>query len=373
MTFDASRSRRNFIKTAAMGAAAASFGIPAPARADDRVRTLDRKLGVALVGLGYYSTDLLAPALQETQNTYLAGIVTGTPAKADAWMERYDIPPENVYNYETFDDIATNDDIDIVYVVLPNSMHAEYSVRASRAGKHVICEKPMAMNARECEAMIAAAEEAGRALSIGYRVQFDPATHAAMRIGQEQVYGPMRLVVAGAGFRIGESAHWKLTREYGGGALMDMGVYSLQAGRYVTGEEPIAVTAQTYTTRPQVFTEVDETTLFQTEFPSGAIGNLQTSFGFGMNYVQATAQRGFVRLEPFQAYRNIRGESSDGPIPPAGINQQAAQMDEVAYNIVNDLPMRVPGEEGWKDMRVVDAIWQSIREGGRRITLDALG
>jgi glucose-fructose oxidoreductase len=153
---------------------------------------------------------------------------------------------------------------------------------------------------------------------------------------------------------------------------MDMGVYSLQGGRYMTGEEPIAVTAQTHTTRPDVFTEVDETTSFQLEFPSGALADLQTSFGFGMNYLRTTTGRGFIHLEPFQAYRNVRGDSSQGPIPPAGINQQAAQMDEVAYNISEGLPMRVPGEEGWRDMRVVEAIQQSIREGGRRITLASL-
>ncbi|HEX7069749.1 MAG TPA: gfo/Idh/MocA family oxidoreductase, partial [Rhodothermales bacterium] len=129
---------------------------------------------------------------------------------------------------------------------------------------------------------------------------------------------------------------------------------------------------QTHTTRPSLFTEVDETTSFQLEFPSGALANLQTSFGFGMNYLRTTTGRGYIHLEPFQAYRNVRGESSQGPIAPAGVNQQATQMDEDAYNIAQGNPVRVPGEEGWRDMRVVDAIRQSIREGGRRITLAPL-
>ena len=361
-------SRRDFLRTTAIGATAITLGASRTA-AQQRPPKLQEKVGVALVGLGYYATDLLAPALQETQNAYLAGIVTGTPSKAESWMAQHQIPAENVYNYENFDDIARNDAIDVVYIVLPNSMHAEYSIRASRAGKHVICEKPMAMNARECEAMIAAAEEAGKSLSIGYRTQYDPAVQTAMRIGQEREYGLMRMIVAGAGFRIGSNPHWKLTAEYGGGALMDMGVYSLQGGRYMVGEEPIAVTAQTFTTRPELFTEVDETTLFQLEFPSGALANLHTSFGFGMNYLQANAERGFVRLEPFQSYRNVRGESSGGPIPPAGVNQQAAQIDEDVYNAMNGQLVRVPGEEGLNDVRVVDAIRQSIREGGRRVTL----
>lgn len=366
---DARRSRRDFLRTAGLGAAAATLGVSRIATARQTAPRLDKKLGVALVGLGYYSTDLLAPALQETQNAYLAGIVTGTPQKAETWKARYDIPHENVYDYENFDDIASNDAIDVIYIVLPNSMHAEYSIRASRAGKHVICEKPMAMTVKECEEMIRAAEEAGRSLSIGYRTQYDPAVQHAMRIGQEQEYGLMRMVVAGAGFRIGNGPHWKLTAEYGGGALMDMGVYSIQGARYMTGEEPVSVTAQTFTTRPDVFTEVDETTIIQMEFPSGALGNVHTSFGFGMNYLQANADRGFVRLEPFQSYRNIRGTSSDGPIEPAGVNQQAAQIDEDVYNAANGLPVRVPGLEGLNDMRVVEATRQSMRDSGRRVTL----
>lgn len=372
-SYPSASSRREFLKTAALGTAAttAGWGLH-PAAASSR-RRLERKLGVALVGLGYYSTDLLAPALQETENVYLAGIVTGTPSKIPTWQEKFDIPDANVYSYDTFDDIAGNDSIDIVYVVLPNAMHAEYSIRASRAGKHVICEKPMAMNAAECEQMIAAAKEAGKSLSIGYRVQYDPATQEAMRLSQSGEIGPMRLVVAGAGYREWRPDHWKVNKSMGGGAMMDMGVYSLQGGRYITGEEPIAVTAQTFTTRPEIFTDVDETTLFQLEFPSGALANLHTSFGFGMNYLQANAEDGWLRLEPMSAYRNVRGESSKGPIEPAGVNQQATQMDEDALNMAEGRPVRVPGEEGWRDMRVVDAVYQSIREGGRRITLTPAG
>ncbi|HYW96289.1 MAG TPA: Gfo/Idh/MocA family oxidoreductase, partial [Bacteroidales bacterium] len=118
-----------------------------------------KRLGIALVGLGYYSTDVLAPALQETSTAYLAGIVTGTPAKEKIWKDRYNIPEKNIYNYENFDEIVNNKDIDIVYVVLPNSMHKEFTIRAANAGKHVICEKPMALNAQECREMIAACKK----------------------------------------------------------------------------------------------------------------------------------------------------------------------------------------------------------------------
>lgn len=356
-------SRRKFIKQGAV----ASLVATTPAIWHKNINLVGlrpkEKLGIALVGLGYYSGQLLAPALQETENCYLAGIVTGTPEKEKIWAEKYGIKDNNIYNYENYESIADNDDIDIIYVVLPNSMHAEYTIRAANVGKHIICEKPMALNAEECEAMIKACEDNKRKLSIGYRMQFEPHTQEIMRMGQEKVFGPVRMVNAGAGYREGRANHWKLDKEMGGGAMMDMGVYALQAARYVTGEEPIEVTAQSFTTRPELFTEVDETTLFQLEFPSGALANLHTSFGMGMNYLNVTADEGWFKLDPFSAYRGIEGESKNGPIEFPQINQQATQMDEQAYCVMEDKPMRVPGEEGLRDMRVVDATYRAIKSG----------
>lgn len=323
------------------------------------------KAGIALVGLGYYSTDLLAPALQETENCYLAGIVTGTPEKEKLWAEKYGIKDQNIYNYDNYDDLANNDDIDIIYVVLPNSMHAEYTIRAAKAGKHVICEKPMGLNAAECESMIKACEDNKRKLSIGYRMQYEPHTQEIIRMGQEKVFGPVRMVSAGAGYREGREGHWKLDKKMGGGAMMDMGVYALQAARYVTGEEPIAVTAQSFTSRPEMFTEVDETTLFQLEFPSGALANLHTSFGMGMNYLNVTADNGWFKLDPFSAYRGIEGESKDGPIEFPDVYQQAVQMDEQSKNIMENKSLRVTGEEGLRDMRVVEAIYRAVASGNQ--------
>ena len=363
--------RRHFLKTMATGAGMTSLGLAKPfhiVHAANRIRSKDQ-MGIALVGLGYYSTDLLAPALQETTQCKLTGIVTGTPAKADAWSKEYDIPRANIYNYETFDDIAQNSNIDIVYVVLPNSMHAEYTIRAARAGKHVICEKPMASNAEECREMIAACKKANRKLSIGYRMQFEPTTQEIIRWGEEKALGDVLFVTAGAGYREGRAGHWKLKKSMAGGAMMDMGVYSLQATRYATGEEPISVTAQSFTTRPELFNEVDETTTFQLQFPSGAVANAHTTFGMGMNYLDVRCRRGWYKLEPFQAYRGIKGTSSQGPLDFPVINQQAAQMDGVSKSLLEDLPMRVPGEEGLRDMIVVDAIYKSIASG-RKIMLN---
>ncbi len=364
-------SRRHFLKALAAGASMTTLGMAKPfhiVHAANRIRSKDQ-LGIALIGLGYYSENLLAPALQETENIKLAGIVTGTPSKAKTWMEKYNLPEKNVYNYENFDEISRNPDIDMVYVVLPNSMHMEYTIRGAKAGKHVLCEKPMASNAEECRRMIAACKEANRKLSIGYRMQYEPTTQEVIRFERENVFGDILFVAAGAGFREGRKDHWHLKKSMAGGALMDMGVYSLQGARYATGEEPISVSAQEFTTRPELFSEVDEIVTWQLEFPSGAVANLTTSFASGMNYLEGQFSRGWYRLSPFQAYRGIKGESSRGPLNFPVINQQAAQMDEVAQCIMEEKELRVPGEEGLRDMVVVDAIYKSIANGGAKINL----
>ncbi|MEX2381875.1 MAG: Gfo/Idh/MocA family oxidoreductase, partial [Opitutales bacterium] len=283
----ADASRRRFLQQVSLGLGAATFaGLVGPkslALGETLERQEGRKLGVALVGLGNYATHQLAPALQETQYCRLSGIVTGTPAKEEEWAQRYDIPQENIYNYDNYDDIADNPDIDIVYVVLPVFMHAEYTIRAAQAGKHVICEKPMAMSVRECEQMIEACEKANRKLSIGYRLHFEPHTQEMMRLGQDEGFGKVKMIEASFGFRIGnpDAPHmrWRLQKDKaGGGALMDVGVYAIQGTRQITGEEPVSVSAQEVKTNPEIFSEVDETLFWQLKFPSGAAANCGTSY-----------------------------------------------------------------------------------------------
>ncbi|MEM9916812.1 MAG: Gfo/Idh/MocA family oxidoreductase [Bacteroidota bacterium] len=330
----------------------------------------DKKIGVALVGLGYYSRDLLAPALQLTQHCYLAGIVTGTASKIPAWQKQYNIPDKNVYNYDNFDTIANNPDIDVIYVVLPTSMHSEYSVRAANAGKHVWCEKPMAKTAAECQAIIDACQKNKVKLSIGYRMHHEPNTQTIMRYAHEKPYGDIQAVMAEAGYRDGRSDHWKQRKAMGGGALYDMGVYSLNGIRYAVGAEPTAVvSAKHSTTRPEIYHEVDETTEFVLQFPNGLQALGKTSFGENLNTLRVDCAKGWYQLTPFQSYSGIRGKASDGKVFDASIpNQQALQMDNDSLAILEDKAVRVPGEEGMRDIRIVEAIYQSAREG-RRIEL----
>lgn len=357
-------SRRRFLRDTSIGTLALSPGLSALAAC--ATSSPKDKLGIALVGLGSYSSNQLAPALQQTRYCYLAGIVTGTPSKESTWSQKYNIPAKNIYNYQNFDNIASNPDIDIVYVVLPPSMHKEYTIRAARAGKHVICEKPMALNAAECEEMIAACKKANRMLSIGYRLHFEPHHQEMMRLGQQKIYGKVKEIDSANGFMHGNNPNaWRLKKALaGGGGLMDMGVYTIQGARYTTGEEPIAVTAREEKKRPELFSEVDETVFFELEFPSGCVATLRSSFNENISYLKAIAEKGtFELLHPTYYYGGINGRTPEGPMPFPEVNHQEKQMDDFAQCVLQNKPTRVPGEMGLKDMKVIDAIYRSLASG----------
>ena len=357
-------SRRDVLKSMVIGGSAFLFSPHSLLAAT--VNKKDR-LGVALVGLGYYSTDLLAPALQQTKNCYLAGIVTGTPAKAEVWEKKYNIPEKNIYNYENFDQIANNPDIDVVYVVLPPAMHKEYVVRAANAGKHVWCEKPMAITELECQTMIDACRKNKRKLAIGYRLHHEPNTQDYRRIVQQKLLGNVQQVSCGAGYPESRTNHWKQNKALGGGVLYDMGVYAIQGARLGAGMEPVAiVSAKTSTTRPEIYKNgLDETAVATLAFPGGVTADIKTSFGEDINYLNIVCQKGEVKIAPYQAYTGAKGSS-----PLGEINheyqvpwQQAKQMDDDALSIMQEKPMMVPGEEGLRDIRVVEAIYKSAGTG----------
>ena len=358
------QSRRKFIKS--LGATTLAVSATPAAFPHILLPKQKKTLGVALVGLGYYSTDLLAPALQLTKHCKLTGIVTGSPWKIPVWQKRYNIEDKNVYNYETMHQVANNPDIDVIYIVLPTGLHSQYSVIAANAGKHVWCEKPMARTVAECQAIIDACKSNKVKLTIGYRMQHEPNTQTIIRFGKEKTYGKIRKVQAEAGYYDGRTDHWKQNKALGGGAMYDMGVYPLNASRYVTGEEPVAVTAKHSTNRPEVYHEVDETTEFTLEFPSGAVAECITSFGKRMNSLRVDCANGWYRLQPFQSYSGIRGETSDGKALEQTIpNQQAKQMDDDSLAIMENRSVIVPGEDGLRDIRVVEAVYRSAKAGER--------
>ena len=331
------------------------------------------KLGIALVGLGTYSTHELAPSLQETEHCYLAGIVTGTPEKAISWAKKYNIPETNIYNYDNFDSIIHNDDIDIVYVVLPNAMHAEFCIRAAKAGKHVICEKPMAVSVVECDAIIDACKSSNVKLGVGYRLHSEPYTKEVKCLVKAKTYGEIQYVSADAAYLSTTNPNqWRLNKKLsGGGALMNMGVYAIQSVIYGSGMNPISVKAQEFSTRPNYFKDTDETITAQFKFPNGAVGNIMTSHNANINRLYVSCKNGWFELNPANNYGPLHGRTSDGnEISFPHERQQKLQMDDFSKHILFDKPNVAPGIMGKRDMIIVEAIYKSIKEGGKEIALD---
>ncbi len=357
-------SRRRLLKTLAWGSSAALVSphllLAGPLQKKSR-------LGIALVGLGYYSTDLLAPALQQTKHCHLAGIVSGTPSKAEAWKKRHQIPDKNIYNYENFDQIANNPDIDVIYIVLPPSLHKEYVVRAAAAGKHVWCEKPMAVTEKECREMIDACKNNKVSLSIGYRLQHEPNTREYRRIVQQQLLGKVKHVQCTAAYRENRTDHWKQKLDMGGGVIYDMGVYPIQGARMGTGMEPTAVLSATNTvSRPDIYKNgLTETVVTKLEFPGGVTADIKTSFAENANFIHITCEKGVINMTPYSEYGGQKGGSPLGEIhtPYQVPFQQATQMDNEALAILQGKPALVPGEEGLRDIRIVEATLKSIQTG----------
>ena len=319
-----------------------------------------KKLGVALVGLGSYASGQLGPALLETEHCYLAGIVTGSASKIQEWKMKYTIPDENIYDYGNFDEIKNNRNIDIVYIVLPNALHAEFVKRAAAAGKHVICEKPMAISTSECDEMMEACRRARVLLSIGYRLHFDPYHAEIMKLGQGKVFGEVKNIHAQHGSS--DTHGWRLNKRLaGGGPLMDLGIYCIQAACYSSGLAPIAVTVKEHSMRD----EIEVSLSWEMEFPGGVKANCETSYVKDMNLLHVYADHGWMELSPAFSYTGLTGKTASGFINQAPVNQQAKQMDSFAISIMEASKVHVPGEMGRRDLAIIEAIYQSMKTGKR--------
>ncbi|MEW7847808.1 Gfo/Idh/MocA family oxidoreductase [Massilia aurea] len=334
-----------------------------------------RKLGYAIVGLGGYGLGRIIPQFQHCQHSRLVALVSGDAAKARKVAQEYGVPERGIYSYSDFDRIRDNPDIDIVYICLPVFMHAEYTIRAAQAGKHVMCEKPMALNPLECEQMIAACRKAGKKLMIGYRSRFEPHNVEAIRLARAGAIGTIRYFRSEHGFVAGDANSWRMKKaQSGGGSLMDIGIYALQAARYATGEEPLAVFAKETTNRSDPrFREVEDMIDFQLEFPSGAIGSCMSMYSANRNQFLLMGEKGRIELEPATAYSGQRmwvgAERSDKtevkPPPGPYANQWVGQLDHMAQCVLQNREPLVPGEEGLRDMRIIEAVYRSAREQKR--------
>jgi predicted dehydrogenase len=329
----------------------------------------DKILRVAIMGLGSYG-NRVAEAMLSCNRAKVTGVISGTPSKIKDWQSKYNIPDRSCYNYENFDQVKKNPDIDAVYVITPNALHHEQVIRVARAGKHVICEKPMAINAKEGQEMVDACKKANVKLLVGYRMHFEPKTLEIIRMRKDGEFGKIMFFQGQTGFTIGDPTQWRLNKQLsGGGSMMDIGIYSINGARYMVGEEPIWVTAQETKTNPEKFKEgVDETIQFELGFPSGAVASCLSTYNMGyLDRFFQTGQKGFAELWPATGYGPIKGRTNKGELTQPHVTHQTVQMDEMAAIILDGKEPLVPvnGEEGVKDLKIIDTIYEAVKKGKR--------
>lgn len=379
MSAKSTPSRRGFMETAGaigLGALAAkASGEQTPlAPPDKQPANLPipsppaKTIGWAIVGLGQLALGEIMPAFDECTLSRSTALVSGHRDKAEKVAAAYGIDSKHIYNYDDYDRLKDDDVVDAIYIVLPNSMHAEYAIRGLKAGKHVLCEKPMSVTVAEAEQMIAAAAEAERKLMIAYRLRYEPFNKKAIELCRNGDLGKLQTISA-SNCQVVQAPNIRLSRELGGGPLGDVGVYCLNAARYLTGEEPVEVTAMSFQPKDDPkFREVPASVVWTMRFPSGVIANCDCSFNAGESRryrVQGTD--GYLQLDPAYSYEGLqlttmkRKQESEHHLSP--VNHFAAEIDHFSECILHEKTPLTPGEEGLADMRVMAAIEEAAATG----------
>ena len=378
-----SSSRRDFLKQASSAATLAaissglfsgkSFAQQAPLSSPTNSPSQNtRKIGYCIVGLGRISMGEFMPGVRLSKQSKIVALVSGHRPKADRIAAQYGVASHAIYNYENYDTIRNNPEIDAVYIALPNGMHAEYTIRAAKAGKHVLCEKPMANSVKECEQMIAACKQANRKLMIAYRCQYEPTNLKAIELLRQGYVGNLINVSSSNGFNI-KPGEWRLNKKLaGGGPLVDVGIYSIQATRYLTGEEPVEVQAfSSVTDHDGRFKEVEETLVWNFRFPSGILANCATTYGSnGLGgFARVSGSKGMLELKPAFGYQGLHlsgkaeGKTLDIAFDNPSPRQFTTEADYFSNCILEDKEPKTGGEEGLRDERIITAIYKSCVNG----------
>ena len=333
------------------------------------------RLGVAIVGLGHLSLDQILPGTLTSKHVRVTALVSGSPAKARVVAGQYGVPEQNIYNYDNFDRLKDNPAVDFIYIVLPNNMHAEFVLRAAAAGKHVLCEKPMATNVADAERMVAACRDAKRLLMIAYRMQYNVYHRTLIGLARGGEFGPIRSIYAENGQNNAPNGQWRqFLAQAGGGSLPDVGLYCLNAARYVTGEEPIEITAQlTQPKNDRRFAEVEDICAFTLRFPSNVIATCMSGYSQHENrQLRVLNAAATFDMDPAFSYEGLQMRIGRRDGQSYGLeqrrfaekNQFAVEMDHFAECIRSNRTPHTPGEEGLQDQRVMASIYEAARGGG---------
>jgi predicted dehydrogenase len=346
-----------------LAAAAALLGRRASAQPQEQ-----RKIGYCIVGLGRISMQHFMPGTRLSKLSRVTALVSGHRDKAEKMAAEYNVSPKSIYSYADYDAIAANKDIDAVYIALPNSMHAEYTIRAAKAGKHVLCEKPMATTVADADAMVAACRRANKKLMIAYRCQYEPTNLRAIQLIRDGKLGKVEAIESANGFNI-RAGEWRLSKTLGGGGpLMDVGIYSLNACRYLTGEEPAELKGySSVIDRDGRFDEVEENLSWSMTFPSGVVASCNTTYGVNMpGFYRVHGTKGMLHVEPAFGYQGqhltakIQDQPPlDEPNPNRDPSQFVPEADHLAECILGNKEPKTPGEEGLKDMKLMMALYRS--------------
>ena len=333
---------------------------------------LNERVGVAIVGLGRIAVNEMLPAFAQSKHAKPVALVTGDRAKGLKIAHQYNIPESAVLSYQEYDKLAQMPEVQAVYIALPNSMHAEYTVRAARASKHVLCEKPMATSAADCQKMIDACKKAGRKLMIAYRSQYEPLDRALQKMVQEKKLGALKEFTSVNSQNMGDPQHWRLKKSLaGGGALPDVGLYCINAARFLSGEEPSEVIGNIWSTPGDArFREVEESCQFILRFPSGFMASCSTSYAAHKSQMlRLNGAEAWAEMNPAYAYhglalkvaRVVDGQEREDEIKIEEKNQFAAELDHFAECVKGNKEVHTPGEEGLQDQKIMDAIYESAR------------
>jgi predicted dehydrogenase len=341
--------------------------IPTPLPPDQRIR-------YAVVGLGHLTLEEILPAISTCKKSRLTALVSGSPDKMKKVAAQYGVKAENCYSYQTYDQLKDNKEVDVIYIVLPNALHKEYTIRGAKAGKHILCEKPMATSSKECEEMIGACKKANVRLMIAYRIQFQPHNRKVKELLQSKELGAPKVVEASNGQSSANPEHWRHKLALaGGGSLPDIGLYCLNTTRFILGEEPTEIFAYQYSTPGNpLFKEVEELISWQMKFPSGVIATSNADYNVHeIKFYRVLCDKGWLTLDKAYSYngQKLKTAKAKGKLKlqeEVGIaetNQFAVEMDHFADCILNNKRPYTPGEEGLQDHILMEAIYRSAKEG----------
>ncbi|WP_436516306.1 Gfo/Idh/MocA family protein [Ekhidna sp. To15] len=321
---------------------------------------LEKKLGVALLGLGSFNTTQVTTAIQSSANCELRGVITGTPVKASMWMRKYGLDKDNVYNYDNLEEIANNDSIDIVYVSVPNSKHLEFVCRAAKSKKHIICEKPLGLNISECAEMISVCEQNNVRLSIGYRLCYDPYFDFIKTIGEKE---GIQELDGNLSFDLASMTDWRLDKRLsGGGALMDIGIYGIYSACYISKCIPKFVEARIHTNNTSAFKEVEESVSFTLYFETFE-AKFESSYSDNQNWLKIKTEKSEYVLNNAFALSGQALTNGVELINFPDTNQIANHLDDFALSIIRNSEIKVPGNYGLRDLAIIEALYCSAKSG----------